>query len=363
MIGSKKRWIRAGVLAWMGTAFLWVLSPVIHRALNYCPVRPTGVNEAEAVPAFARKLKENCSACHTAFPKLNAFGRQYKKNGYVRERGESKGAIVVKAVDESKPGMWLEKPFPWGAIAKSRPLDTTNTGAGTKFMPLHELELFIAGGNVANKFSYFTEIEMESENQELEDSAGEEVDGTSPFYPKLAELVLGYHYNKYLNIYGGHRAFFMMDPYQTITSMGAQTANARMMPMLGQTSGQALGSEAQTLSLYGEVGKEDVGLVYYSIGMQTDASDPEGRGPRDVLGRLAFEMPQYGVMVGAFGMTGRQSGPGAAGVRPMYNILRGGFDFLVEYEDAFLQGAVTWFKDKTLEEGPMALATNRASYI
>jgi hypothetical protein len=37
---------------------------------------------ARAIPSFARQTKLPCSACHTQFPELNAFGRVFKLNGY-----------------------------------------------------------------------------------------------------------------------------------------------------------------------------------------------------------------------------------------------------------------------------------------
>lgn len=37
---------------------------------------------ASAVPSFARQLGVQCNACHSAYPQLNAFGRQFKLNGY-----------------------------------------------------------------------------------------------------------------------------------------------------------------------------------------------------------------------------------------------------------------------------------------
>ena len=37
---------------------------------------------SEAIPAFARKTNMACSTCHSAWPALNAFGRQYKEHGY-----------------------------------------------------------------------------------------------------------------------------------------------------------------------------------------------------------------------------------------------------------------------------------------
>ena len=36
-----------------------------------------------AVPSFARQTGMTCSACHTVFPELTPFGREFKLNGYV----------------------------------------------------------------------------------------------------------------------------------------------------------------------------------------------------------------------------------------------------------------------------------------
>ena len=38
--------------------------------------------QARAIPSFARQTKMPCSTCHTQFPELTEFGRQFKLNGY-----------------------------------------------------------------------------------------------------------------------------------------------------------------------------------------------------------------------------------------------------------------------------------------
>src|ERR1700737_659725 len=38
---------------------------------------------ASAVPSFARQTGMACAACHTVFPELTPFGREFKLNGYV----------------------------------------------------------------------------------------------------------------------------------------------------------------------------------------------------------------------------------------------------------------------------------------
>ena len=40
------------------------------------------VHKTKAIPAFARKYGLPCSACHTAWPELNAFGQRFRDNGY-----------------------------------------------------------------------------------------------------------------------------------------------------------------------------------------------------------------------------------------------------------------------------------------
>ncbi len=40
------------------------------------------VSSAQAVPNFARQYDKKCSYCHSAWPQLNAKGRQFKELGY-----------------------------------------------------------------------------------------------------------------------------------------------------------------------------------------------------------------------------------------------------------------------------------------
>jgi len=56
------------------------------------------ISEANAVPSFARQTGMDCAACHTSFPELTPFGREFKLNGYTL--GEAKMtpfAIMVQA--------------------------------------------------------------------------------------------------------------------------------------------------------------------------------------------------------------------------------------------------------------------------
>ena len=61
-------------------ALLGLLTIVLLSGLTPSP--------GEALPLFARKYKLPCTSCHIAFPRLNAFGRQFRQNGY-RMAGEA----------------------------------------------------------------------------------------------------------------------------------------------------------------------------------------------------------------------------------------------------------------------------------
>ncbi len=44
---------------------------------------------AQAVPSFARQTGMSCTACHTEYPILTEFGREFKVNGYTLSTGQT----------------------------------------------------------------------------------------------------------------------------------------------------------------------------------------------------------------------------------------------------------------------------------
>jgi len=62
-----------------------------------------GMQEASALPAFARKYQANCALCHNNEPRLNQFGQQFKENGY-QMPGTSDGGTTAKHVLEGDQG-------------------------------------------------------------------------------------------------------------------------------------------------------------------------------------------------------------------------------------------------------------------
>ena len=57
-------------------------------------------DEAQAIPAFARKYNTNCMDCHTAPPVLNAFGQRFLENGYQLPGTEDGGSTGKKKLGD-----------------------------------------------------------------------------------------------------------------------------------------------------------------------------------------------------------------------------------------------------------------------
>ena len=56
------------------------------------------VDNAYAVPSFARQTGLDCMACHTAFPELTQMGRDFKLRGYTMGGGETKMPLPLAAM-------------------------------------------------------------------------------------------------------------------------------------------------------------------------------------------------------------------------------------------------------------------------
>lgn len=126
---------------------------------------------AEAVPSFARKYKTSCQTCHVAFPKLNAFGRAFKANGYRFPAGQD--PEMVKQERASLGAEGYKKVFPdaiWPAdISLFSPISAHMVNRvnirpdgvpKTEFEFPHELEVFFAD-TIGDRFSSLAEIEID----------------------------------------------------------------------------------------------------------------------------------------------------------------------------------------------------------
>ena len=77
--GARRSWLVSGAVTCVCLSVAMALSGGGSKAYTAYSL---AVHKATAIPAFARKYGLPCSACHTAWPELNAFGQRFRDNGY-----------------------------------------------------------------------------------------------------------------------------------------------------------------------------------------------------------------------------------------------------------------------------------------
>ncbi|MDT7040758.1 hypothetical protein [Candidatus Nitronereus thalassa] len=187
-------------------------------------------NPASAVPSFSRLHGLPCNECHSAFPRLNPFGMDYKQRGY-RLPGEE-GLFI-----------WDQKTLPISALAVGRlrisHQDNPVTGARTRTrsrFELEEVELMVAG-TAAPKVGYLLEFA-----QEVAD--GEEF-GTEQAWVQFSDLLPA----SLLNL----RAGMMLNEFYFISQKRRLTFQRYLSPITFNVTGVELNGTWRRLRFAGGV--------------------------------------------------------------------------------------------------------------
>lgn len=302
---------------------------VLASAVGAALLAAAGVpQDAQAVPAFARKYEKKCSACHLAFPQLNRAGRMFKEAGY---RFPSDAQVAQKISDF----LYWDKTPPVSAILVSRPYDKKDSG-DDKIRALHEVELIVAG--VAGKrWSGWFELAGEDE---------------ADFEPEVENGTVGFHPSKAFNVQLSYAPYFWADGYGFLLDHFRMTrGHVKVLDEAfgGADAGGRLRSARQMIAAYGRPADR----VFYSVGYSGVAGDTEGENPSNFHGRLALDVTRD-VMVGVFGVDGKDDSTSR-------DFSRYGVDFQADVGNARLQAA--WVKAKDDRVGAPGQDTNNAFSI
>ncbi len=137
---QSRRFGRASWVRYSATATLIVVILILSSGQN-----------ANALPAFARKYGLRCSACHESWPMLNYFGQKFKDNGY-------------QLMNDRDAPIW-QNPGYWPVTFRILPIwhrvstgvvatDTGNTRITSSGFDLSGLD-FHTGGTLEKNFSFF----------------------------------------------------------------------------------------------------------------------------------------------------------------------------------------------------------------
>ena len=107
-------------------------------------------NEADAIPAFARKYRVSCQLCHNPAPRLTAFGSAFAGNGFRMSTAEP----PRDTVNTGDPLLDLMGVLPLAVRLDAYAQAYTEGNAVTDFASPYGLKL-LSGGTISSKISYY----------------------------------------------------------------------------------------------------------------------------------------------------------------------------------------------------------------
>jgi len=112
---------------------------------------------AEAIPPFARRTEMACGSCHQGhYPRLNAFGRQYRDNGYQMPGGAEDAVRRSQSVQPAKSeGLTVFRDVPLSV--RGQVFGVAPAAPDAADQPVFRNSLFaflIGGGSVGRDVSY-----------------------------------------------------------------------------------------------------------------------------------------------------------------------------------------------------------------
>lgn len=110
-------------------------------------------DQAEAIPAFARKYRATCAMCHAPVPRLNAFGEQFAANGFELVPGEAARDTI--ATGDLLLRLQRELPLAVRLDAFAVALSRRDRGEVPVDQQLPWTVKLLSGGQIADRISYY----------------------------------------------------------------------------------------------------------------------------------------------------------------------------------------------------------------
>jgi hypothetical protein len=117
---------------------------------------------SQAVPSFARQTGLACAACHTTYPELTAFGRNFKLNGYTMTGNQQ----IESASTGNEAGVKINQVLPLSAMLTASFTQLGKSAPGTQngdvALP-QEFSIFFAG-EITPHIGSFVQVTYEQES-------------------------------------------------------------------------------------------------------------------------------------------------------------------------------------------------------
>ncbi|MBI2344416.1 MAG: hypothetical protein HYV02_08810 [Deltaproteobacteria bacterium] len=306
----------------------WYRTPCPQRAvwseIAFPPRAPLiALQSANAVAQWTRKYEMPCQTCHTSFPRLNAYGEKFAKNGYQipeTEDGDETKTEVSETTFIDKIGHLF------GVRVSVSPVEVTTKSRNVNgsFKPQINFGAarwvqFFTAGTIFKNASIFIETEIPGDASDV---------------AHVNWFTLGYHNlfkTSWLNLRAGKLS--MMNWH-------AQTGRLRMVPNINvqatntrSSQGAAAAPATEDTIRFGSPtpGVELYGYnqyFLYSLGAANGTRFVDNNQYKNFFGTLRLEIPEgafAGSAISGWGMWGRDTtNSAAAQVRNTYYAMSGG---------------------------------------
>ena len=293
--------------------------------------------DAQAIPAFARKYKLGCNACHSIYPQLNRFGRDFRDNGF-RMPDEIQDFLKKSTPAAPAAGTPAATGDFWSFIPDQIPLsiqakfhDAINPKGDLKSdFQLEELQLQ-SGGSLTPRVSYYVHHHLVEEGAPGTLYTGwvrfNNLFGSDWLNVSVGQIELPLSFSPEVERLSafGYLAFDRQ--------LGANPFNLST-PQLGA---QVFGQSARGTKLWAGV-VNGTGLAMNDATQSFDSN-----GFKDVYARIGQEIGEH--FVGGFVYYGRTSVTGQDVAAFDDRFVRAGGDVFVNLSKVIVYGTALWARD------------------
>jgi hypothetical protein len=288
--------------------------------------------KTDAVPSFARENGAECTTCHTQWPHLNEYGREFKESGY----------NLAGPTTNVAEGVDLDRSFPAAAVLNLRYIDKRfsddvdyeDLTQGDKRLLVragHEFEAFFAG-RASQDICFFAELEAEDE---------------TGFEPELVTAAAQYRFMGGVTLTGGFGNVFFADGYNTL--------HHHHVVRRDWIVSDNVPGDAQFISLSGRFNA--LPKLSLLAALSGNDGDFEGHDARDYSARAAFDLMPW-LMIGGYANIGRTYDTNPAHpFRSHDQVDRGGFDFQIDKDQLHVNGVWSRKHDYTADVGQDVIGT------
>ena len=291
------------------------------------------VNDAFAIPAFARKYKLSCQTCHAPMPRLKAFGDEFAGNGFRMPEMESPRYYV----ETGDPELSLIRDFPIAVrLDMHAVVKTGDYENGVDFQSPYLVKL-LSGGEFAENLAYYFYFYM--------DESGDVV-GVEDAYIMFNNL-FNIDFDMYLGQFQVSDPLFKRELRLTLEDYEVYKTNV----------GDATTNLAYDRGIMLTLGLDTGTDIIFEVTNGNGLSEADGfknfddDGYKNFFGRISQSIGEY-LRVGGFGVLGKEE-VGPTALLTDDEIIMWGPDLTVGNDIIELNAQYVWRKDTKAFHGIM----------